>query len=68
MLEQAAQGGGGAIVPGGVQTFTCCTEGYGLVGNIGDRWTAGLDDLGGLIQSWFYDSMGLYNMHLKVLR
>ena len=50
MLEQAAQGGGGAIVPGGVQTFTCCNEGSGLVGNIGDRWKVGLDDLVGLFQ------------------
>ena len=35
--------------PGDVQeTFRCCTEGHGLMGNIGDRWTVGLDDLGGL--------------------
>jgi len=35
----------------------CCTEGHGLVGNIGDRWTVGLDDLGDLFQPWwFYDS------------
>ena len=26
------------------------TEGYGLVGNIGDRWKVGLDDLRGLFQ------------------
>lgn len=31
-----------------------CTEGHGLVGNVG------LDDLGGLFQPWsFYDSMTL---------
>ena len=40
-------------VPGGVQeTFKCCTEGCGLVDNIGNRWAVGLDDLGGLFQSW----------------
>ena len=43
--------GGGVTVPGGVQeTFECCTEGRGLVGNIGDRWMAGLDGLRGLFQ------------------
>ena len=26
--------------------------GHGLVGNIGDRWIAVLDDLGGLFQPW----------------
>ena len=30
------------------ETRRCCTEGHGLVENIGDLWTAGLDDLGGL--------------------
>jgi len=30
--------------------FECCTEGHGLVEHIGDRWTVGLDDLGGLFQ------------------
>ena len=50
MLEWAARGGGGVTVPGGVQeTFRCCVEGHGLVGN---RWTDGLDDLGGLFQPW----------------
>jgi len=35
-----------------------CTEGHGLVGNVGDRWTVGMDDLGGLFQPWwFYDFM-----------
>ena len=49
MLQWAAQGCGGVTAPGGAQeTFRCCTEGHGLVGNIGDRWTVGLDDLGGL--------------------
>ena len=53
MLEWDAQGGGGVTVPGGVQgTFRHCTEGRGLVGNIGDRWMIGLDDLGGLFQPW----------------
>ena len=26
------------------------SEGHGLVGNTGDRWTVGLDDLGHLFQ------------------
>ena len=25
------------------ETFRCCTQGHGLVGNIGERWTVGLD-------------------------
>ena len=50
-MEQAAQGGGVAPIPGGVQeTFRCGTKGHGSVGNIADRWTVGLDDLGGLSQ------------------
>jgi len=58
--RQAAQGGCGVTNPGGVQeAFRCCTEGHSLVGNIGDRWTAGLDDLTGLFQPWrFYNSKG----------
>ena len=52
-LGRAAQGGGGVTVPGGVQeAFRCCTEGHGLVGNIGNRWTVELDDLGGVFQPW----------------
>ena len=48
-VAQAAQGGGGVIDPGGVRgTFRRCVEGHGLVRTIGDRWTIGLDDLGGL--------------------
>ena len=48
-MEQAAQVGGGVTIPGGVQgTFGCCTEGRGLVGNIGGRWMVGLGDLRGL--------------------
>jgi len=36
----------------------CCAEGRGLVGNIGERWMVGLDDLGGLFQPWwFYDPL-----------
>jgi len=51
MLVQAAQGSDGVVVPGGVQeAFRCCTEGHGLVGNIGDRWTVGLDDLQAFFQ------------------
>ena len=53
MLEWAAQGGDGVTVPGGVQeVFRCCTEGHGLVGNIGDRWTVGAGDLRGLFRPW----------------
>ena len=45
MLEQAAQGGGGVTVPGGVQeTFRYCIEEHGSMGNIGERWMVGLDD------------------------
>jgi len=52
-LEQTAQGGGGVIITGGVQeTFRCCTEGHGLVGNSGGTWVVGLDDLRGLFQPW----------------
>ena len=51
MLECAAQGGSEVTVPGGVQeTFRCCAKTYGLMANIGDRGTVGLDDLGGLFQ------------------
>jgi len=40
-------------VPEGVQEiFRCCIEGHGLVENIGDRWTDGLDGLRGLFQHW----------------
>jgi len=36
--EGFGQGGGEVTIPGGVQeTFTCCTERHGLVGDIGDR-------------------------------
>ena len=39
VLEQAAQAGCGVTNPEGVQeTLWCCTEGHGLVGNIGDGW------------------------------
>ena len=41
------------VVAGAVQeTSRCCTEGRGLVGNVGDRWMVGLDDLGNLFQPW----------------
>ena len=47
---------GVSLIHGGVQeTFRCCTEGCGLVGNTGDRRTVGLDDLRGL--SNLYDSV-----------
>ena len=44
--------GGEVADPRGAQeTFGCCTEGHSLVRSIGNRWMAGLDDLGGLFQS-----------------
>ena len=46
-------GGGGVTNPGGVPgALRCCTEGHCLVGNSSGRWMVGLDDLGGLFQSW----------------
>ena len=52
-LEWAAQGSGGVTDPGGVQgTLRCCTEGHGLVGNTGDKWTVGLVDFDSLFQPW----------------
>jgi len=51
-LERAAQGGGGDTVLRGVQEkFRCCSEGHGLVGNIGDMNMVGLDYLEGHFQS-----------------
>jgi len=48
-VAQAAHGGGGVTIPGGVQEpCVCGTE--GLEGNTGGRQTAGLDDLSGLFQ------------------
>ena len=48
------------------ETFRCCTEGHGLVVNTGDRWTVGLDDLGGLFQCWwFYYSMVNHLCYVK---
>ena len=36
VLKWAAQGGGGITIPGGIpEPWRCCTEGCGLVGNIG---------------------------------
>ena len=66
MLEWAAQRGGGVIDPRGVQeTFRCCTEGHGLMGNIRDRQTVGQDDLGSLFQPWwFYDFISRYKHFL----
>lgn len=43
----------GVTIPTGVQEmFRHCTEGRGLLGNIIDRWTDGLVDLGYLFQPW----------------
>jgi len=51
VLAQAAQGGGGVTLPGGVQeTYRSGTSGHGLVYNIVGRQTVGLDDLKGLFQ------------------
>jgi len=48
-----AHGAGAGDGPGGVQgTCRRCVEGHGLVRIIGDGWTVGLDDLGGLFQPW----------------
>lgn len=53
VLEWAAHAGGGITVPGGVQEmFSYFTEGHDLVGNIGDRWMVGLNNVGGLFQPW----------------
>ena len=53
--DWAAQGGGKVTSPGGVQeTFRCCIGGRDLVGNIGVKWTVGLDGLGGLFQPWCF--------------
>ena len=49
-LEWAAQGGGGVTVPGSAQETFRCTEGRGLVGNVGDRWMVRQDDIGGIYQ------------------
>jgi len=39
-LEQAAQGGSGVTIPGGVQEMCRCgTADYGLVGTVADGWT-----------------------------
>ena len=47
------------------RNIKCCTEGRGLVGNTGDRWTVGLDDLGGLFQPCgLYDSKLLWLVHV----
>jgi len=41
------------VVAGAIQeTSRCCTEGRGLVGNVGDRWTVGLVDNRGPFQPW----------------
>ena len=53
VFSPLAQGGGGVTDPGGAQeTFRCCSEGYGSVGNGAGRWMVGLHDLRGLFQTW----------------
>ena len=67
-LAQAAQGGRGVTNQGGVQeAFTCCTERYGLVRNIGDRWT--VEDNDREVFSNLSDSMILYhnNYYISLL-
>jgi len=50
-LAQAAQGGGGGTVLGGVpEPHRCGTEGRGYWAALVDDWMIGLDDLGGLFQ------------------
>ena len=45
----AAKGGGGVTVPGGVQEiWRCGTKERGLVSNGGGRWLVGLGSLRGL--------------------
>mgnify|MGYP001852925745 CR=1 FL=1 len=58
-MAQAARGGGGVTVRGGVQEpWRCGTEGRGLVGSIGDGWTIGLGDVSDLFQTLgFCDSL-----------
>ena len=35
-----------------ITKLRCCTEGHGLVGNIGDKWMIGLGDLRGIFKLW----------------
>jgi len=58
-VAQAAHGGGGVTVPGGVQEpCGCGTEGHSLEGNIDGRWMVALDDLRHVFQPWrFYNSI-----------
>lgn len=49
MLELAAQGCGRVLALGGFpDMFRCGAKRHGLLGNIGDRLTVGLDDPRGL--------------------
>ena len=63
-MVQAAHGGGGVTIHGGVQeTCRFGTEGRRLVGNVGGMWMVGLDDVWGLLQSQlFYHSMIIYTI------
>lgn len=46
MLEWAAHGGDGVTVSEGIQeTFRCCIEEHGVVGNTDDMWMVALDIL-----------------------
>ena len=57
-LEQAAQGGGGVTIPGGVQVLRKRTDGKWFSGHGGDGLMVGLGDLCDL--SKLNDSMLLY--------
>jgi len=47
-------------IPGDVrETWRCNTEGHGLIGDIGDRWTVQLDEMILVIFSKLNDSMTL---------
>ena len=56
------KGGEVADLRGAQETFGCCTEGHSLVRSIGNRWMAGLDDLGGLFQSWWVYNSGIHTL------
>ena len=53
MMEQAAQGGGGVTFSEGAQEcLDVVPRDMVQCGNIGGRWTVGLNDLRDLFQSW----------------
>ena len=67
-LEQAAQGGGGVPIPGGVhRTCRCGTSGYGLVGKVVLGGWLDLMILEVLSNLWFSDALGAGMPDLWVL-